>query len=105
MCDPISMLVGATVLGAGTSLYSSSKQASAQRKAQESASADAEKQRQTAETQFNAANKKQPGIASLFAANKNANSRGLGSTFLTGPAGVPDLTKYLGGAPSLLGGK
>lgn len=104
MCAPLLPLAIGGLM-AGASIYSASKQASAQRKAQEAASADAAAQAQRAETQFNAANKKQPGLAALFSANKNANSKGAGSTFLTGPAGVPDLAKYLGGAPALLGGK
>jgi hypothetical protein len=105
MCAPLLPLaiIGAGALGAGASIYSSSKAASAQKRGQDMAAADAQRQAQRAETQFNAANQKQPGIAALYAANKNGASRGLGSTFLSG--GAPNMSSHLGGAPSLLGGK
>lgn len=105
MCLPLlpAAILGSAAIGAGASIYSASKSASAQKQAIAASTAQAEKQAQSAETAFNRANQKQPGIAAMFAANKAGMGKGLGSTFLTGAQGVPNIGKYLGGAPSLLG--
>lgn len=104
MCIPLAAaVVGAAVLGAGVSLYQGAKQRKQAKNAQAQNVALADQQAQRAETQFNRLNQKQPGIAALFERNRQGASRGLGSTFLTSPSGIPDLSKYLGGAPSVLG--
>lgn len=104
MCIPLAAaVVGAAVLGAGVSLYSGSKSRKAASRAQEQNVAMAEQQAQRAEQQFNKLNQKQPGIAALFERNRQAASKGLGSTFLTGTKGIPDLSSYLGGRPAVLG--
>jgi len=105
MCDPLSAVIaGSAVLGAGTSYLSAKKQAKAQKKAQAQAGAQAEKQAQTAEEQFNRLNQKQPGLGVILSKNRANFNKGVGSTFLTGPSGVNDMAKALGGKPMLLGG-
>lgn len=103
MCNPLAVVAAATVVSAGVGYAGARKQASAQKSAQRAATADAEKERQRAETAFNRANQQQPAIAALLSKNKASTSRGIGSTFLTGAKGIPDLSGYLGGRPSLLG--
>lgn len=104
MCIPVAAaILGSAVLGAGASLINGSKARAQQDKAQQQNIAMAEKNAQRSEEQMNKANQKMPGIAQLFASNKLATSRGIGSTFLTGPSGV-NMTGALGGRPSLLGG-
>lgn len=104
MCDPLSgAIIGSAVLGAGASAYSAKKAAKAQKSAQKQAAAQAEKQAQSAEEQFNRLNQKQPGLGVILSKNRANTSKGIGSTFLTGAAGVPDLSASLGGRPNLLG--
>lgn len=104
MCDPVTAVVaGSAILGAGTSLYSGAKARKQANKAQAANEREAAAQAQRSETQFNKLNQQQPGIAAMLASNKLGNSRGIGSTFLTGPKGVPNNTLPLGGT-SLLGG-
>lgn len=103
MCDPITATVGAAVLGSAVGLYSSSKQAKAQKRAMAASERQAADQAQRSEEQFNRLNQKQPGIAALIANNQRAAGRGIGSTFLTGSKGVPSSALPLGGG-SLLGG-
>lgn len=105
MCNPLAIIAGASVLGAGATIYQGAKSMSAQKQAQTAAAADAEKQRQAQELAVNRENQKQPGIAMIAAMNKNGAKRGLGASFLTGAQGVTNLSSYLGGAPALLGGK
>ena len=82
---------------AAASVYSAKKQSDAQKKAQRSAEAIAEKQKNQAEAiaekqknqaerEFNRANAKTPDLAGIMASNKRA--EGAGSTMLTGPQGV-----------------
>lgn len=104
MCIPLAAaVIGSAIIGAGTSLYMGSKAAKQQRKTQAANEASANRDAQRSEEQFNRMNQKQPGIASLFSRNRQDAMRGLGSTFLTGTKGLPDLSKVLGGAPSVLG--
>lgn len=102
MCDPVTAIVGGAILGAGMSAVQGSKNRKAQRQALASNERQAAQQAQRAETQFNRANQKQPGVAALWEQNRKAAGGGLGSTFLTGTKGVPSIP--LGGGPSLMGG-
>lgn len=102
MCDPVTAIVGGAILGAGMSAVQGSKNRKAQRQAQAANERQAAQQAQRAETQFNRANQKQPGVAALWEQNRKAAGSGLGSTFLTGTKGVPSTP--LGGGPSLMGG-
>lgn len=106
MCLPLipALIAGSALLGAGVSLYTSSKSASVQKRGQDMAASQAEAQAKRAEQQQNKLNQKQPGLASIKANNKAVTSKGPGSTFLTGSAGVTNMMGSLGGRPSLLGG-
>lgn len=104
MCDPVSaVLAGSAILGAGNSYMRGKKQAKAQKSAQKQAALQAEQQGQRAEEQFNKLNQKQPGLGTIMAKNRAGTSKGIGSTFLTGAKGVPDISSMLGGGSSLLG--
>ena len=101
-------IIGAAIAGAGASAYSAKKQSDAQKKAQRSAEAIAEKQKNQAEREFNRAerefnraNAKTPDLAGIMASNKRA--EGAGSTMLTGPQGVSQDALSLG-KNTLLGG-
>lgn len=104
MCDPISATIaGAAIFGAGSSVYSANKAASAQRQASQQAERQAAKQAQQSEEQFNRANQKSPDIAAMFSRNQDAMKTGIGATFLTGPQGVAPSNLVLG-KTTLLGG-
>lgn len=87
-------ITAAVVVGAAASAYSAKKQSDAQKKAQRSAEAIAEKQKNQAEREFNRANAKTPDLAGIMASNKRA--EGAGSTMLTGPQGVDTGSLSLG---------
>lgn len=94
-------ITAAVVVGAAASVYSAKKQSDAQKEAQRSAEAIAEKQKNQAEREFNRANAKTPDLAGIMASNKRA--EGAGSTMLTGPQGVDTGSLSLGKS-TLLGG-
>ena len=94
-------ITAAVVTAAAASVYSAKKQSDAQKKAQRSAEAIAEKQKNQAEREFNRANAKTPDLAGILASNKRA--EGAGSTMLTGPQGVSQDALSLGKI-TLLGG-
>ena len=101
-------ITAAVVTAAAASVYSAKKQSDAQKKAQRSAEAIAEKQKNQAEREFNRAerefnraNAKTPDLAAIMASNKRA--EGAGSTMLTGPQGVSQDALSLG-KNTLLGG-
>lgn len=104
MCAPLAVLapIIGGVAGAGAAIYSANKQAAGQKKAQQFAEEQANKNAQRAEEQSNKMNQRQPGIGAMFGANRAGAQRGVGSTFLTGAAGIPTGTLPLGGG-SLLG--
>lgn len=103
MCDPISAVVGGSaVLGAVSGAKQAKKARKAQAQAQAANEASAAREAQRSEEQYNRANQRMPDVGALFAANQKAATRGLGSTFLTGPTGPGRAP--LGGAVSLLGG-
>ena len=87
-------ITAAVVTAAAASVYSAKKQSDAQKKAQRSAEAIAEKQKDQAEREFNRANAKTPDLAGIMASNKRA--EGAGSTMLTGPQGVDTGSLSLG---------
>lgn len=87
-------ITAAVVTAAAASVYSAKKQSDAQKKAQRSAEAIAEKQKNQAEREFNRANAKTPDLAGIMASNKRA--EGAGSTMLTGPQGVDTGSLSLG---------
>lgn len=95
-------IIGAAIAGAGASAYSAKKESDAQKKAQRSAEAIAEKQKNQAEREFNRANAKTPDLAGIMASNKRAEGAA-GSTMLTGPQGVSQDALSLG-KNTLLGG-
>lgn len=104
MCDPVTAVVaGSAILGAGISAKSAAKSRKLQKATNAQNESQAQAQAQRAEEQFNKLNQKQPGIAAFLASNKQSNSKGVGSTFLTGPKGVSTSSLPLGGT-SLLGG-
>lgn len=94
-------ITAAVVTAAAASVYAAKKQSDAQKKAQRSAEAIAEKQKNQAEREFNRANAKAPDLAGIMASNKRA--EGAGSTMLTGPQGVSQDALSLG-KNTLLGG-
>ena len=94
-------ITAAVVTAAAASVYSAKKQSDAQKKAQRSTEAIAEKQKNQAEREFNRANAKTPDLAGIMASNKRA--EGAGSTMLTGPTGVDTGSLSLGKS-TLLGG-
>ena len=94
-------ITAAVVTAAAASVYSAKKQSDAQKKAQRSAEAIAEKQKNQAEREFKRANAKTPDLAAIMVSNKRA--EGAGSTMLTGPQGVSQDALSLG-KNTLLGG-
>lgn len=104
MCDPVSAVVAGSAIIGGLSARSQAKKA---RKLQTATNASNEKQAaqqaQRSEEQFNKLNQKQPGIAAMLAGNKALADKGIDSTFLTGPKGIPTTSLPLGGT-SFLGG-
>lgn len=72
-----------------------------QKKANERATAEAKRTADLADQATNKANRKGPNIANLMAGN--AMTKGIGSTSLTGPAGVDPASLSLGRS-TLLGG-
>lgn len=103
MCDPLTAVIaGSAIIGAGSSAIQGSKNRKAAAKAQAANERQAAQQAQRAEEQFNKQNQKMPAIAQIWDRNRQAASKGLGSSFLTGTKGVQSLP--LGGGASLLGG-
>ena len=105
MCVPVAAaaVIGSAILGAGVSMYQGSKSRKQANTAQAANERQAAQAAQRSEQQFNRMNQKQPAIAALWDRNKRGASRGLGSTFLTGTTGVPNMTSFLGGSPSVVG--
>lgn len=104
MCIPLAAaVIGSAIIGAGVSYVQGKKSQKQAKQAQNQNVAMAQQEAQRAEQQFNKMNQKQPGIASLWAKNRNAASGGMGSTFLTGTKGVPDLASLLGSGTNVLG--
>lgn len=104
MCDPVTAVIaGSAILGAGVSTVQGAKSRKLARQTNAANERQAAQQAQRSEEQFNKLNQKQPGIAALFAGNKALANKGIGSTFLTGPKGIPNSSLPLGGT-SLLGG-
>lgn len=93
-------IAGAALVGAGASIYSSRKQAKAQRSAakqQARAAAQAEHNQKTA---FNRANQNEVDVMSIY---NNAQGNDY-ATLLTSPTGAGKKPTSLGGGSSLLGG-
>ena len=93
----------ATAATAATSLYTGSKQRSAQKKAQRQSAQDAEAARRQADREFNKANQKAPNVAALTQRNKASSKSGVSGTFLTGNQGAATAPGMLG-RTTLLGG-
>lgn len=102
MCDPISIGIGALVGGGVLGAVQGSKNRAVQKEIQAQNVDIANNNAQRSEEQFNRLNQKMPGIAAMYAANKAGAGKGIGSTFLTGSAGVAP-GKYTLGGGSLLG--
>lgn len=89
MCDPITAaILISTAVAAGTSVYTSEKQAAAQDKATKQAKKQAEAAAKQADMEFNKANSNNPDVSGLAAANQAATSTGQSSTMLTGAGGT-----------------
>lgn len=104
MCGPLALplaVAGSALVGGGVAMMQGSKNRKLQTNIQASNERQAMQQAQRAEESFNKVNQKQPGIDAMMARNLAASKKGIGSTFLTGPAGVSG--NPLGGG-SLLGG-
>lgn len=86
---PLALVASAAVgaVGAGAGAIQGSKNRKAARQAQAANEASAAREAQRAEEQYNKTNQKMPDVASLFRGNKAGAMSGIGSTFLTGPAG------------------
>ena len=96
MCDPISLMAGAAVVGTGASIYQGAKAAKAQKKAAAAATVQATAAAGEADRARNQANQKSPDLAGIYGANASANRFGVGSTMLTGPSGVDSSMLTLG---------
>ena len=100
-------LATAVVLGslasAGAAVYSGQQAAGEQKKANNLAVQNAQRQAAEQDQAFNQMNKKRPNTDALRAANLAAAQGGVGSTSLTGAAGVDPNTVALGKS-TLLGG-
>lgn len=102
MCDPVSAIVAATVVSAGTAIYTGEKQREAMQEAQAESRKQAEKQAKEAETMANSNAQKARKPTSPAQALYGAADKGVGSTSLTGPQGV-DNSQLTLGKSSLLG--
>ena len=90
------VLTAAVVIGTGYNIYSGQKQASAQKKAQNAATANAEKQATAAEQAFNASNRKSADTSAILDAATQAGRGGVSGTMLTGAQGVDKNAMALG---------
>lgn len=102
MCDPITAIVAGSVLGAGAQIYAGSKAASAQNKATAQAKTAAANAAARQDVETNRANARSPDLAAIMGRNAAGASGGVGSTMLTGPAGI-DLSQLTLGKQTLLG--
>ena len=91
----LATLAGAAVVGTGYSIYAGEQQKSAQkdalnqqRDAQAKAEASALKQEKTAEETMNKSLAKKPDASAILSQSEQAGKSGVGSTMLTGAAGV-----------------
>ena len=103
MSGATTILAAAAVAGTAYSIYAGERAAGAQKEAQKQAVQQAQKQEVAAEQAFNKANAKKPDLERLLSQNDQAAQSGVGSTMLTGPAGVDPATLALGKS-TLLGG-
>lgn len=88
MCDPISAIVGASLLATGASVYTAEKARSQQGKAMQQAQAQAANAAKQNEIESNRANARSPDLNAIMGRNASGNAGGVGSTMLTGPQGV-----------------
>lgn len=91
----------AAVAGVGASIYSSQKQAKAQRRAADQQAQIAAQNRHDQEVAFNRENQKEVDTGALLDQNSGASNA---PTLLTGVGGVDQKKLTLGGGSSLLGG-
>lgn len=95
-------VVAAAVIGAGTAIYTTDVNRKKQNEAQDQAKAQALRQEKLNEEAQNQASQRKADPLSILQAAQQAAKGGVGSTMLTGSAGVsPDLLKL--GKTSLLG--
>ncbi len=94
--------ISAAAAVAGYQSYGQKRALDNQNRAQRSMRNAAVATQKAAEEATNRANQKRPNVASILAAAQEAAKGGLGSTMLTGPAGVPN-EKLLLGRNTLLG--
>lgn len=90
MCDPLTATVAAiSVAGAvGYSAYQGNKMEKQAEKSRAIAQDNAQKAETQADQQFNRLNQKQPNVSATIGQKANAAKSGVGSTMLTGPAGI-----------------
>lgn len=91
-----SIALGVLAAASAAQAYSTIKQTEAQKSAQGKAEDAASKQEQAAQREFKRQNRKQPDIAAMLAANRDAAGGGVGSTMLTGASGVEPGSLSLG---------
>lgn len=96
MSYAIAAVAAAVVVSAAVSYQNGQKQADAQKRAMEQAKANADKQAQQADQEFNRANAKSPDTAAILSAAQQAGKGGPSGTMLTGPQGVDPSTLSLG---------
>ena len=89
--------------GTGYSIYEGERAATAQKRAQRQALADAKATAQSADEANNRVNQKRPNANAILSAAHQAARGGMGSTMLTGPQGVSPSELSLGKS-TLLGG-
>lgn len=86
----------ATVAGAAYSVYSGDRAAKEQKRAQNEARANAERQAAAADQAMNRANQKKPDISAILSAASQSGKAGPSGTMLTGPQGIDPAMLSLG---------
>ena len=103
MCDPVTIMAVVGGLSAGMQYDQGEKARKAQQDANSQATAAATKQAELADQANNKANAKSPDLMGLSSQNALDAKGGVGSTMLTGPAGI-DAKSLMLGRTTLLGG-
>lgn len=100
----MSLAITAVALTTSAIQYDAARDAASdQRRVQAENKRRAQEAARKADEEFNRLNMKKPNIAGIMAQNAQASAGGVGSTMLTGPAGV-GLSNSILGKTTLLGG-
>lgn len=100
--DPLTLMAGAALLGAGVSYANGQQQKEATEKASRQAQQNAAKMAADADQANNRANQKKPDTSAILSAAQQSGKAGASGTLLTGPQGV-DLNALTLGKNVLLG--